>query len=93
MSEENKKKPKRGNTNVQINENMCKGCEICIEFCPLNVFRISDKLNRKGYYLPIVVREEECTGCRICELMCPELAIVLTSKDKSETKTGQKHGA
>jgi 2-oxoglutarate ferredoxin oxidoreductase subunit delta len=66
---------------IEINENYCKGCEICIEFCPTNVFTTSDKLNRKGYYLPLIVDMEACTGCRLCDLMCPEFAIVLSEKE------------
>jgi 2-oxoglutarate ferredoxin oxidoreductase subunit delta len=66
---------------VEINEDLCKGCDICIEFCPANVFENSDKLNRKGYYLPIIVDMNACNGCRICDIMCPELAIVITEID------------
>jgi len=66
------------NWRIEINENMCKGCEICIEFCPVKLFALSQKLNRKGYYLPVVLPDIKCTGCRLCELLCPELAIILT---------------
>ena len=68
------------NWRIEINENLCKGCEICIEFCPVKLFTLSDKLNRKGYYLPVLHPEIKCTGCRLCELLCPELAIVLTGE-------------
>ncbi len=72
-------KPK-SNWVIEINENLCKGCEICIEFCPFTIFGKSDKLNRKGYYLPVVLIENKCNGCRLCELLCPEIAIVLTEE-------------
>ena len=62
---------------IKINENLCKGCDICIEFCPLKVFEKSEKLSRRGYYVPLIAREDECTYCRICELLCPDLAIVV----------------
>ncbi len=73
---------RKGSVLVEINENLCKGCDICIEFCPADVFEKSDKLNHKGYYLPIVTQMNECNGCRICDLMCPEFAIVITIRDK-----------
>ncbi|MEW5994454.1 MAG: ferredoxin family protein [Candidatus Zixiibacteriota bacterium] len=86
-------KRKKGCWLVEISENLCKGCEICIEFCPTDVFRKSGKLNRKGYYLPIVAKVEECTGCRICDLLCPELAIVITDEQRSgNVKTDTGHG-
>ena len=74
------KKQQKHSWKIEINENLCKGCEICIEFCPFTIFGKSDKLNRKGYYLPIVLIEDKCNGCRLCELLCPELAIVLTKE-------------
>jgi 2-oxoglutarate ferredoxin oxidoreductase subunit delta len=74
------KRQRRGCFLIEINENLCKGCDICIEFCPTKVFEKSGKLNRKGYYLPVVARKKECTGCRICDLLCPELAIIITEE-------------
>ncbi len=79
------KKDKKGIESLEINENLCKGCDICIEFCPTDVFDKSDKLNRRGYYLPVVARVEDCTGCRICDLMCPEMAIVIVEAKKPES--------
>lgn len=77
---DNSTQPKGNSGPIEIEENLCKGCEICIEFCPLKVFVKSDKLNRKGYYLPIVVKEDDCVGCRLCELLCPEFAITITNE-------------
>ena len=79
------KKSKSSSALVEINENLCKGCDICIEFCPTDVFEKSDKLNCKGYYLPVIAREEDCTGCLLCELMCPEFGLVITIMDKPDT--------
>ena len=65
---------------IEINDDLCKGCDICIEFCPLKVFLKSDSLNRKGYYIPIIAEEDLCVGCRLCELLCPEFAIIITNE-------------
>jgi len=75
---------KRGLWRVIINPDMCKGCNICIEFCPTKVFETSETLSRRGYYLPLVSHEEACTGCRVCDLLCPELAIIIESKSAPE---------
>ena len=55
----------------------CKGCEICIQFCPQDVLCISEERNEKGYLIPMVAvgMESECVNCEFCTLVCPEFAI------------------
>jgi 2-oxoglutarate ferredoxin oxidoreductase subunit delta len=77
-----KKQPKLKIEHIEISGNLCKGCDICIEFCPTDVFDKSDKLNRRGYYLPVVARVKDCTGCRLCDLMCPEMAIIIVEEQQ-----------
>lgn len=62
---------------IHIDEELCKGCRICTEFCPTDVLAESEQINRHGYYLPLVVRLDACHGCRLCELLCPEFAIFI----------------
>ncbi|MBL7033458.1 MAG: 4Fe-4S dicluster domain-containing protein [Candidatus Delongbacteria bacterium] len=65
---------------IRIDEDYCKGCSICIDFCPLEVLSESDQINRKGYYVPKISREQRCIGCRFCELLCPEFAITIKNE-------------
>jgi 2-oxoglutarate ferredoxin oxidoreductase subunit delta len=53
----------------------CKGCGLCVEFCPTGVL----SLNADGH--PVVVRPEKCTACHWCDTHCPDLAIVVQSID------------
>ena len=71
---------------VLINENLCKGCEICINFCPKGVFSPSNKLSARGYYIPEVTKIEECTACLLCEHMCPDIAITVHAPQKAARK-------
>ena len=80
------KKHKKSVKLIEINKNYCKGCDICIEFCPTDVFEKSGKLNRKGYYVPDVVHIEDCNGCRICDLLCPDFAIVIIFDQEPDNK-------
>lgn len=80
---------------IIIDESRCKGCDICIEYCPVKVFNKSTVPNERGIYLPIPAREEDCTRlrltkllgrevCRFCEKMCPDFAIKVNLDDPEE---------
>ena len=72
------KKTKRGK--IIINRERCKGCHMCIEFCPNDSIEVDESLNKKGYspacYKEKVSEGEKgCVGCTMCAIVCPEVAI------------------
>jgi len=62
---------KKKKSEVIINKEWCKGCNICITFCPKDVLVLDEKEKA------IVLRPELCIGCRLCELLCPDLAVTV----------------
>jgi 2-oxoglutarate ferredoxin oxidoreductase subunit delta len=60
---------------IEIDQVLCKGCEICTFFCPKSMINSSDKLNPSGYRVAVFNDNSECTGCAICAVVCPEVAI------------------
>ncbi|MBU1022649.1 4Fe-4S binding protein, partial [bacterium] len=34
---------------IVTDEDRCKGCSLCVEFCPVNVLRLADRINAMGY--------------------------------------------
>jgi 2-oxoglutarate ferredoxin oxidoreductase subunit delta len=64
--------PKRPRAEVRIFATWCKGCQICIEFCPTHVLAMHPNGTR-----PIVVALEKCTACHFCDTHCPDLAILV----------------
>ena len=63
---------------VTVDENICKGCELCVESCPKGIMALlKDKLNMKGYHPAGVTNLEQCTGCAFCATMCPDCAITV----------------
>lgn len=60
---------------IQINQELCKGCGVCIFFCPKECITTSTKLNAAGYLPATYSTDSECTGCAVCALVCPEVAI------------------
>jgi 2-oxoglutarate ferredoxin oxidoreductase subunit delta len=63
-----------------INRQWCKGCGICIAFCPKHVLELddSDKV--------IAVRTQDCTACAMCALRCPDMAITVEKEAKKSGK-------
>jgi 2-oxoglutarate ferredoxin oxidoreductase subunit delta len=68
------KKGPRGE--VVIFATWCKGCHICVEFCPTEVLAMEP-----GGNYPTVVAPEKCTACHFCDTHCPDLAIVVKRLD------------
>jgi len=60
---------------ITIDPERCKGCMLCIEFCPKDAIFLTDKLNMKGYFYADFRADKECTGCATCAVMCPDVAI------------------
>ena len=61
-----------------IDVDRCKGCGLCVAFCPKNVLEISDEMNKMGYYPAYQARPQDCVFCAICCMMCPDVAITIT---------------
>ena len=60
---------------VRVYADYCKGCMLCVELCPKQVFERSDNLNMRGYFVPEVAYPDRCVGCMLCEHICPDIAI------------------
>jgi 2-oxoglutarate ferredoxin oxidoreductase subunit delta len=73
-------KPKRSPVRkIDIFRAWCKGCGICVAFCPRGVLAVDEA----GY--PYVKDLDACTGCGWCEIRCPDFAITVESRRKRRT--------
>ncbi|HNT28581.1 MAG TPA: 4Fe-4S binding protein [bacterium] len=64
---------------LRIIPELCKGCAICIEFCPVKAL----SLDRKRLIVTASAMEK-CIACGMCELRCPDFAIVIDKKEKEK---------
>ncbi len=63
---------------ILIDEDRCKGCELCTTVCPFNLVHIANHFNAKGYRPSTLVDHQgKCTGCTLCARMCPDVAIIV----------------
>ncbi len=61
---------------VTINEELCKGCGLCVRACPKKIMQLSkSKLNSKGYHPSEVTDMAACIACASCARTCPDVAI------------------
>ncbi len=74
--EPRRKRRRRGQ--ITVFPNWCKGCGLCVAFCPMKVL----EQNEDGRV--IVAYPEKCTACRWCELHCPDFAIFVTEVEGEE---------
>jgi len=56
---------------VEIVSELCKGCSLCVVFCPPKVLSMSSQINSQGYH-PAAYSGTGCTGCGLCFYACPE---------------------
>jgi 2-oxoglutarate ferredoxin oxidoreductase subunit delta len=64
---------------IVIDEDRCKGCELCTTVCPQgDLVQMANHFNAKGY-LPSAFVDPlgKCTGCTLCAMMCPDVVITV----------------
>ncbi len=58
---------------VTINRERCKGCELCVAACPLQVLSLQAReVNNRGYRFAFAANPGACTGCASCATVCPD---------------------
>ena len=69
---------------IEVKDDWCKGCNICIERCPVDALEESNKLNKRGVRPPNLKEKNECNYCRYCELICPDFAISVIPDEETK---------
>ncbi|HNX73262.1 MAG TPA: 4Fe-4S binding protein [Spirochaetales bacterium] len=64
-----------------IREKYCKGCGICVAFCPKQVLAL-----KNGKVFP--ERPQLCIGCHMCEYRCPDFAIEVKPIEEKPESSG-----
>lgn len=70
---------------VRFQNELCKGCELCIVACPQECLGLSAELNTQGYRYAQLT-SDTCTGCVNCALVCPDAVITVFRQSKQAFK-------
>ncbi|MEG0948201.1 MAG: 4Fe-4S binding protein [Bacteroidales bacterium] len=63
---------------VVVDTERCKGCDLCVVACPVDVLSLEPKeVNNKGYHYAYAVKADECIGCASCGYVCPDGCITV----------------
>lgn len=66
--------PNQGKVKITHPER-CKGCEICVMYCPTDVLKV-----KKGQIT--ITDIDSCVGCYNCELSCPDFVLEVVEEDE-----------
>lgn len=67
---------------IEIDNEKCKSCYLCIDVCPHKLIKKSDKVGKTGEYIVEFCDEnKKCIACASCAMTCPEIAIVGVYKE------------
>ena len=59
---------------ITVNQDKCKGCMLCVSFCPKGLISAEAKLNRRGIK-PVKFKDAGCVACAMCAVICPDCCI------------------
>ncbi len=59
---------------IEVNKDLCIGCGLCKNDCPVNNIDMKDKKS--------VIKDQDCIKCGHCVAICPKAAITMTGFDE-----------
>jgi 2-oxoglutarate ferredoxin oxidoreductase subunit delta len=68
---------------VVIDDELCKGCFLCIRACPLKILEPGRAPNSSGSYPSRVAQPEKCIACGNCFEVCPDVCISIYDAGQS----------
>ncbi len=66
---------------IIVDEEICKGCRLCVAVCPRQAMQLADHTNSRGFHPAFLANPDDCTGCAQCALMCPDVAIRIVKSE------------
>ena len=70
---------------IVVNTERCKGCNLCVVACPLDVISLAKEVNLRGSNYAQPILKDICNGCSTCATVCPDGCITVY-RVKTESK-------
>lgn len=58
----------------RYNIHNCIGCQMCVNICPMDVFRFNKEVNKS-----VIAYPENCQSCGQCFVNCPGHSLTITN--------------
>jgi len=71
---------------VEIHQEECKGCGMCIEVCQAGCLEFDEHLNHQGYH-PVRYKGDGCRADGLCFYACPEPGAITVYRGKPDDDT------
>jgi NAD-dependent dihydropyrimidine dehydrogenase PreA subunit len=65
---------------IDVDQNLCKGCGVCVNACPRHCLVIGKVINEIGYPAMEFMKEATCSACGLCFYVCPEPGVIRVFK-------------
>jgi formate hydrogenlyase subunit 6/NADH:ubiquinone oxidoreductase subunit I len=77
------KKKKRPRELAVVNQAGCTGCEVCIEFCPVDCILTVPGAAHTQHQKLVEIDLDICIGCKLCVKYCPWETIEMIPGDQA----------
>ena len=62
----------------KIDYQLCNGCGICVDECPMDVLRMDERTKK-----PLIKYLRDCQSCFLCEIDCPvDVIYVMPNRER-----------
>ena len=63
---------------LTFQEELCKGCGLCVNACPKHLLALSRTRRNQMGHTPVELTDpDQCGGCAFCATMCPDCVITV----------------
>ncbi len=76
-------KKKRPRELAVINQTGCTGCEVCLEFCPVDCIYVVSGPDYDVHKKVVEIDLDVCIGCKLCVKYCPWDTIEMIPTEQS----------